>query len=340
MSNRGVALAFVGAMIFVAGVILAPLAVYTTTLAFFGLPHVLSELRYVDRRFGRQIDRRFLIGVATLLAIVVVVRSSVVFDVLSSEIGAPLELLGVALSALFCFGGNGLRRGLALFVAGAIGVGAATAPFAAFALLAILHNLTPLGFFWQLAPSAGRRRIMAAAIGGFVIAPLVVATGWPRAALESLLGGLAPVDPFGAGLLSDHLRVYVPPQFTDASWAVDLFSASVAAQGAHYLSVIVILPMLLQRVDPSAAGLVARPEGRLFVLLCAGVTALGLLEFFSNFAQARAVYGIVASIHAWIEIPVLITALTAYDGPLSQRPIASDPELATSDASIARSMRN
>ena len=36
--------------------VIAPLAVYSLTLAAFGLPHVLSELRYVDRRFGRSLD--------------------------------------------------------------------------------------------------------------------------------------------------------------------------------------------------------------------------------------------------------------------------------------------
>ena len=43
-----------------------PLATYTTTLAVLGLPHVLVELRYVQRRFGARLARGTAASMAAL----------------------------------------------------------------------------------------------------------------------------------------------------------------------------------------------------------------------------------------------------------------------------------
>jgi hypothetical protein len=50
------------------------LLVYTTTLAVFGLPHVLMELDYIARRFGPRLDRHLVYTWGVLLIAVVVVR--------------------------------------------------------------------------------------------------------------------------------------------------------------------------------------------------------------------------------------------------------------------------
>jgi len=68
---------------------------------------------------------------------------------------------------------------------------------------------------------------------------------------------------------------------------------------------------MLGRLDPGAAGLVRWPRGVLFALFCAGVAGLALGGFFRRFrAGARAYYGLLRAVHAWIEVPVLILALT------------------------------
>jgi hypothetical protein len=328
-------------MAFFAGLaILAPLATYTVTLAVFGLPHVLSELRYVDRRFGRRIGRRFLLPIAVLLPAIVAIRVSTVFHLIPAALGLPAELCGVAFLALACARGPGGRKLLALLVAGALGGATALAPYATAITLSILHNLTPLGFLWQIVSRARRSRVMAWAAGGFLGLPLLVATGWPRAALDWLFGPGTAFDPLHAGPLAANLFVYVPPQFIATPQAVDLFTASVVAQGAHYASVIIILPLLLSRLDPKARGLFAWPTGIIFALLCVATGAIGLARFLDGFAEARAFYGIVASVHAWIEIPVLILALTGATQPSSQSPKRQDPEFATSETSIARSRRS
>jgi len=308
---------------FAAFAAVAPLAAYTTALAFFGLPHVLSELRYVDRRFGRRVAPAFWAPIAALLAVIVAARACVVFGLAPAEIGAPIELCAGALLALVCARGARTQKLVALTVAGAIGGATMIAPFTASVAVAILHNFTPLGFLWQIAPRAQRSRVMAAAGCGLLILPLLAATGGAHWALDALGVPATPLDPLGAGPLADQLGVYVPRPFLDGPRAVDFFTASVIAQGAHYLAVIVILPALLQRLDPYSAGLIAWPRGALFALLCAAVAGLGLPEFFADFARARAYYGLFAAVHAWIEIPVLILALTGGDHGERQSPASA-----------------
>jgi hypothetical protein len=340
LSPVAVAGAGVGLLSFTGLAILAPLATYSVTLALFGLPHVSSELRYVDRRFGRRLERRFLLPIAILLPVIVAIRTGVVFHLLDARLGVPAELGGVAILALACARGPAGRKRLALLVAATIGGATAFAPYATAVTLSILHNLTPLGFLWQIVPRARRSRVMGWAAGGFLGLPLLVATGWPRDALHRLIDPLMGLDPLHAGPLADNLFVYVPPQFVATPQAVDLFTASVVAQGAHYSAVIILLPLLLARLDPQARGLVAWPPGMIFAFLCAGAAALGLARFLGGFAEARALYGIVASVHAWLEIPVLILALTGAAQPSSQSPKRNDAEFAISETTIARSMRS
>lgn len=290
--------------------VLAPLATYTVSLAAFGLPHVLSELRYIDKRFGRRIELRFLWPIALLLPLIVAIRASLVLHLLPARLGMPAELGGVALLALSCARGVPLRRVLALLVAAALGVATFIAPFTTAVALSILHNFTPLGFFWQILPPARRPRAMAYAAAVFLLLPLAVATGWPRRFLEHLIGPYAYADPLDAGGLARQLFVYVPSQFIATPHAVDLFSAAVVAQGAHYASVILILPLLLNRLDKTARGWIPWPPIALFGALCAVAATISLSRFFYNFAEARALYGIFAAFHAWLEIPVLVLALT------------------------------
>jgi hypothetical protein len=329
-----------GMLVFAACALLAPLATYTVTLAVFGLPHVLSELRYVDHRFGRRLERRLLLPIAVLLPAIVALRTATVFHLIPPTLGVTAELGGVALLALCCARGSEARRIVALVVAGSLGGATALAPYDTAISLSILHNLTPLGFLWQIVPSKKRGWAMSWAVAGFLGLPLLVATGWPRAALLSLLGPAAEIDPLHAGALAAQLYVYVPTPFITTPRAVDFFAASVVAQGAHYAAVLIFLPLLLARLDPTARGLVMWPRAALFILLCVAAALLSFCSFVSGFAEARALYGIAASVHAWLEIPVLVVALSGPIQPANQSPIKQDAELAASDTSIARSMRS
>jgi hypothetical protein len=312
-----------------------PLACYSLALALFGLPHILGELRYVDRRFGRRLEPRVLVPILVALAGVVTIRAGTVLHLWPSEFGVAAELAGVVVLALAAARETASSRIVGLLVAAGLGAATLVSPIGTSVCLSILHNLTPLGFLWQLAPRGRRAAMMAGALLPLLALPLLVATGLPREALAALGWIGTEADPLGAGGLLNNLFVYVPPALDGSAHAIDLFSASVVAQGGHYLAVIVILPALLQRLDPEATGLVPWPGTRMFAALLCLAGAIGVAAFFANFGEARALYGLAASLHAWIEVPILILALTGAGQPVNASPTSSEAELAASDVSMA-----
>ena len=58
---------------------------YSLTLATFGAAHVLAELRYVDRRFGRRLGIPYVATLAPLLAGAVAARAAGVFGLLDPK---------------------------------------------------------------------------------------------------------------------------------------------------------------------------------------------------------------------------------------------------------------
>lgn len=290
--------------------VLAPLLVYTVTLASFGAAHVLSELRYVDRRFGRTLSGRQIALMAVLLAGAAGFRALGVFAILDPQLAITAELACVAALALSVAQGGGFRSALAIGVAMLLAVATLVAPFDTVITLSLLHNLTPLAFLWELLPSHARRRGMALAFVAFIGMPLLVASGVPRLALASLGFELPGLDPMSAGPLARHLFVYLPSPLLGSTNAIDLFSGAVVAQCAHYAAVIVVLPALLARYSRDARGLVPWPRASMFFAAVAGIAVLMFMAFGHSFAATRAVYGIAASVHAWIEVPLIVLALT------------------------------
>ncbi len=289
----------------------APLLVYSVTLASFGAAHVVSELRYVDLRFGRVLAPARVGRMALLLAGAVSARTLGVLHLLDPPVAVTIELSCVVLLAVSAAGGSAGTSLLAIAVGTALAGATLMAPFDTLITLSVLHNLTPLAFLWEVLPARSRRVGMPMAIAAFVGLPLLVATGVPRAALLPS-GFLGPdLDPLGAGPLADHLYIYVPTPLLDQTAAIDLFTGAVVAQGAHYAAVIVVLPLLLARTDAMARGLVAWPRGGMLAALVACVAGVLLHRFGQDFVATRAIYGIAASVHAWIEVPLVVIALTS-----------------------------
>jgi hypothetical protein len=218
-----------------------------------------------------------------------------------------------------------------------------SAPFDTAVALSILHNLTPLAFLWEITRDGSRRGMTRAGVMpvaglAFIGLPLLVATGLPRLLLESWGLAMSEADPLGAGPLASQLYVYVPAPLLNGAAAVDLFSASVVAQCAHYAAVIVVLPVMLAARDPEARGIIGWPKAPGFAVLLAGVSAVVLYRFAMGFAPARALYGIAASVHAWIEVPLVVMALTRAAGqPSKTSPATAEAALAIVDTTSARS---
>lgn len=291
-----------------AAAVLAPLVTYAVTLATFGLAHVVAELRYVDARFGPVLGRSLRRALGLLLAGVVALRLAGIAHLLPRAVLGPLELaLVVALAAcalprLARRGGGPLAVGVAAMTALACAAVAAPAP--ALLLLAVLHNLTPVGFVLDRAPRQVRARALALCALLFVAVPLAIVLCAPAApTIDASLGTLGPLE--------HNLGVFLPTALQETSWAVPCFSAAVYLQCLHYVAVLHVLPRFDGASTWSPPGAVLRWPGPLAL---AGVIALVsaplLVAFTLSFAEARSAYGVAAAVHAWLEVPVLLLVLS------------------------------
>jgi hypothetical protein len=280
-----------------------PLATYTLTLAAFGLAHVLSELRFVALRFGPRLAsdlRRALVGLVVLVALGRLARRFDVVDAFTADI---VELLlGIALVVVVVptlARAGRARVLLATSVGVLLALGIAFSPIHALLAIAVLHNLTPVGFLAEALEGGARRRALATAAVVFAGVPVVILSGLPFAALQS--AGLAAPElvVLPAGPLALHMRAYLPDDLLSATWALHAFSACVFLQCAHYLAVIDVLPRLVAAPGPRFG----------WFLVVAG--AVAFVPFALDFIQARQGYGVLAAVHAWIEVPLLLLATVA-----------------------------
>lgn len=300
-----------GVSAFVA-VVTAPVATFLVLIVGFGLLHVLTELRYVDARFSRRFERRWLLLALSLVGAIAVIRVLLTFQALPYEWGVGLETaVGTALAIL----GATLVRRYRIAVAAGIAAFAAIAfvsPLHALLTVAILHNLTPLGFFAERLPQPDRRIVLLTLSIPFAAVPLFIATGLPLQAMSAIAGTSPDWTPFALGPATRHMGAFLPPEMTDGRYAFSAFAGAVFAQSMHYLAVIVVLP----RLQPeSAHTLVSWPRGSTF-WLTTGAACLALIALYvSDYGQAKALYGLFAAIHGWIEIPILIAALSVSDEP-------------------------
>jgi hypothetical protein len=307
----------------------APLAAYTLGLALFGLPHVLSEMDYVARRFAGRIAFPGWILLGLLLAAIVGLRLAVLLGGVAASEARPFELGAVAaLAAVVApLASPGRRLPIAAVVL-LLGVAALAAPLPTLLALAVLHNLTPIAFLAEAAETrVQRRRVVLGATAIFIGAPLLVATGAAGAALGALGVPMLDTTPLDSGPLRAQLGAYLPAFLQDLAWAPALFAAIVAAQLLHYAAVIIVLPRLLATPAARSSG-----RRRLGVALSLLTTALLAWLFFEDFGQGRSVYAIASAIHAWIEVPILLFALCAFQ---KRTPTANDAPLAATESSSA-----
>lgn len=304
----------VGALLIAAALVasvVAPLATYSVTLACFGLPHVVSELRYVDARFSARLTRRVLIALAALLGLVVAVRLLALTGVWKSPPRVELLLIaGLAAVPLAIPGTSTAWRVACVGAVAGLGAGIAWAPAATFVCLAAAHNLTPLGFVAERLE--GRRRRQALAVGAllFLGLPAAIASG----VLQRALGSWPDLAPFAFDGLRSQLGVFLPTGLHGSTWAPALFSAVVLTQCLHYLYVLGYLPALDREAawwgdGEARRSLVPWPGPRAFALGLAGVVALSIGVFLLlSFGRARSLYGVAAAVHAWVEVPLLLAA--------------------------------
>ncbi len=287
-----------------------PLLVYALSLAVFGAVHVLVELRYIDERFGARVSRLLAVSFAVLLGGVVLLRVLGILGVVPWPEKGVLEIVLVAALGAVVLPRLPLPASLlGIVVVGALLFGAWHAPLATLVLLAVLHNVTPVGFFAERLRGSARRRAMLASAIVFGVVPLLLASGVVRQGLAALGVGALDLTVLPTGPLADHLRVFVLPAWQDGPRQVDVFSAAAYLQVMHYVAVIGILPRLGAGAEDASRRRLPWPAPRVFVLVLASAAIGSLLLFAWSFRDARAGYGVLAAVHAWVEVPVLLLAL-------------------------------
>jgi hypothetical protein len=306
----------------------APLPVYAATLVLFGFAHVVVELRYVRDRFGARVDRRLAGAWLALLLGLALVRAAdyARLPIPGGRAAHEIALLALLL-AVTAFAARGRRRWVALVATGAFAVVATfVSPALALVTLAFLHNVTPLGFLAEALrdprlaadPELRRQRRtgFVTALVAFLVVPALIVSGAAGALLARF--HLPPINGafLGIGSAADHFSVYVPAPLREDAIAPRLFAAAVYLQCAHYFAVLHVLPRLTC-VEPVAApgAPLAAPAraaigaARLGIALCVAAGGVVVLAFLHDFAGGRALYGIAASIHAWIEWPLFLGLL-------------------------------
>jgi hypothetical protein len=284
-----------------------PLLAYTTSLACFGLAHVVVELRYVDARFGRRMPSALWWASAAVIGVIVLLRGLRLAGVLiDGAVAIELGLVAALLAAgAILARSHPVVGGVGVVAAVVVAVGVVVGPIETLLALAVLHNLTPLGFVVERAPAGTRLSTLGLGALIFIGAPLLVGSGVPAA----LPATIVDVDArfFSARPLAEHLGVYVWPALVTDARAVSLFSAAVCAQLLHYGAVLWWLPRTLDDGDRPAL-----PWPRWPVLVGALVVVGGglTIHFAVDFVGARAAYSLPAAVHAWLELPLLLLAFS------------------------------
>jgi hypothetical protein len=275
-----------------------PLTTYATTLATFGIAHVAIELRYIDSRFHQRWDGNIEVRLIWLVLSIAVLRLSGIFGWIDGRFAQILELwigVGLVLLATHHLYRHSWRQGLIGVAVGCIlGIGILVDSIATSVIFAILHNLTPIGFILERQGLTSRRILWNCATI-FGLLPLLILlyqfSAFPHLPIETNLS---------------YLGAFVPPAWQKSALAYPLFSGVAFLQCMHYG---VVIGLFSQWTPKQSRTLIPWFLNTYFYLVLAGISICFFIFFQHSFILTRAFYGIVASIHAWIEIPLLLLSL-------------------------------
>jgi len=291
-----------------------PLATYTLTLASFGLAHVLTELRYVNFRFNQRLNVDLQRKIVILLLIIVNLRISALLGIVNSSISASLELICViglvALVIPVLKAKDGKLAILGILVCTILFVGVFWIPTLMMVLLAVLHNMTPIGFIAEKLRGLQRKFALIACFIVFALIPSIIISGLPYNFLSSLNLVAPSANILQAGNLQLHLGAFVPQQLQESTIGIHAFSAAVFLQCMHYAVVLGILPNWEKNAKNNLKNsLLQWNRQNIFNKVVIFLSTLIFIYFAQSFTDARKLYSIAAAVHAWVEFPILLLAL-------------------------------
>lgn len=291
-----------------------PLATYTLTLASFGLAHVLTELRYVDFRFNQRLDVDLRKKIVILLLAIVNIRIIQIFGMLDSRIGVPLELIcviGLVMLVIPILKAKDWKLAtLGILVCTILFAGVFWIPTLMMLLLAVLHNITPIGFIAEKLRGRERKLALLICFIVFAVIPSIIISGYPYNFLSSLNLVAPSANIIQTGNLQLHLGAFVPQQLHKNAIAQNAFSAAVFLQCMHYAVVLGILPNWEKNKNNNfESHFLVWNHQSIFKKVAIFLSTLIFIYFAQSFTDARKLYSIAAAIHAWVEFPILLLAL-------------------------------
>ena len=285
----------------------APLTTTVLGLVAFGVLHNVLEIRYVAGRFAQILTGRFLALLLIMITGIVLCRLA------AGYVGEPARYAEVALGYLVLgygcrYGLLGFRLVIALGVLAAAALVSFTWPGYHFVVLTHLHNLVPLFFLWEwasrLPTPAGRWGFRLAQVGWTLLVPVAIALGAVDALIRFSPGVVERFVGTGAQVVASS----APP---GASVVVGTRFLVVFAfmQTMHYVVWVGFLPRFAPDAAAAFEGRVPWLRGRRVWALGLGGAAVLAVLFWTDYHQGKALYGALASYHAYLEFPVLLALI-------------------------------
>ncbi len=276
-----------------------PFSTYAVSLAIFGVPHVILEIRYLDSRFHNHFGKFFEFFLIQGLLIIAIVRSFCLSGFLTVQFTCKIELclvLSLVLTATYFLFKQSFKLSLiGLSLSLVITLGILLSPSTTLIIFAILHNLTPIVFITKQFHHYQRKIALRLCFWIFLILPIIVfITRWSIEHDISLKN------------FAFSLNAFVPTQLQLLPLALPLFSTVTFLQCMHYA---IVIGLFSQWTVWKAPTLIQWPQPKYFLMLLLTISTLFLISFSSSFLLTRSFYGIGAVIHAWAEIPLLLMTL-------------------------------
>jgi hypothetical protein len=272
-----------------------PLTTYALTLATFGIAHVAIELRYIDSRFHQRLGGNIEPRLLWLVLSIAILRWCGIFGWIDGRLAQILELccgLGLVLFATHhLYRTSWQKSSIGIAIGGILAIGIIQDPIATSVVFAIFHNLTPVGFILER-QGLKSKSMLWICLAIFGLLPLLI-----------LLYQFFHL-PTETNLT--HIGAFIAPAWQQLPIAYPLFSAVAFLQCMHYA---VVIGLFSQWTPKQSLTLIPWFLNTYFYLVLAGISICFLIFFQHSFVLTRAFYGVVASIHAWIEIPLLLLSL-------------------------------
>ncbi len=253
-----------------------PLSAYVISLSLFGFAHVYYELLYIRKNLVETIPKRFIIAVIVLLTILVFVKLIAFFVSFNNSLLFEIITL-ILLFTISLYYQTTVGNMLLVLI---FSVAIIYKPILLLICLAFLHNLTPWGFL-RLQGDAKNAWII------FLLNPCIVFILSLFFAMDS--------GYYSNNNAIQYLSHYVLMPRVEPM-TIAFFSMAVYLQLIHYYCVL--------RILPGYSNAPIKLSKVMMVLLM-----LIIVGFICNFQVTKQFYGMIATFHAYLEIPLLLFLL-------------------------------